>query len=193
MKKLIFLSFFSTIMCAQTYAHPSDDEQQKMALIIYAPATMEPGMQDMTAVTIWGPSRDKRYCLSGGFSSDFRNEGYLGVKGIFDYKMWPRVTVGLEAGAYANNTSFRGKRTLDSGVRASYQWIPFDRVWRRKPWSFYTGISAGALLGPGDKSFKEVEPYLDIHAGARYRIGNQWMLFSEISTRTATLGLSLKF
>jgi hypothetical protein len=191
MKRLIFLILFGAILCTETNAKPSENGQLEMGLTSLI--NRGSGQQDMTAVTIWGPSRAKSYSLSGGFSSDFRNEGYLGIKGMFDYRVWPRVTLGLEAGAYADDTSFQGKRTLASGVRASYQLTSFDRIWRRKPWNFYAGISAGALFGAGDKAFKEVEPYFDVHIGARYQISNKWALIGELSSRDATLGLGLKF
>lgn len=190
MKRLIFLFLFSAVLCTGTNAKPSENGQQEMGLI--SPAKRKSGQQDMTAVTIWGPSRAKRYCLSGGFSTDFRNEGYLGIKGMFDYRVWPRVTLGLEAGAYADDTSFQGKRTLASGFRASYQLTSFDHAWRRKPWNLYAGISAGALFGAGDKAFKEVGTYFDIHTGARYWISKRWALIGELSSRNATLGLGLK-
>lgn len=193
MKIFIISLFLSTVLYCETLGTPSGTKQHEIALTAVSSVSKAPSFQDLTDVTIWGPSRTKRFCLSGGFSSDFRNEGYLGAKGMFEYKMWPRVTLGLEAGVYVNNTSFQGKRTMSSGVRGSYQLIPFDRAWSRRPWSIYAGVGGGALFGAGDKEIEEVDPYVDLHAGARYRISRQWMLHSELTSRTATLGLSLIF
>ncbi|KOH46931.1 hypothetical protein [Sunxiuqinia dokdonensis] len=148
---------------------------------------------DQFLVSIWGPTRPKRFWLGGGFSSDFWNQSYVGGKGILDYLLWSRLTLGLEAGAWVGDTSLQSKRTLASGIRASYQFIPFNRSLRRRPWSLYAGMSCGAVFGAGHKEIDMIDPYVDLHAGARYLISNHWMLFSEITGRNATVGLGLRF
>lgn len=142
-------------------------------------------------VFLWTPSREQKYLLSGGYSSDFKYEGYLGVKGAVEYLISPAFSAGLEGGVYAGNTDFDWMRTIATGVRANYHFIPFEKR-RNNAWNVYGGISGGTLFGAGGKIVDEIDPYLDIHAGARYLITNTWLVLGEVTTRSATIGLSLR-
>ncbi len=147
---------------------------------------------DADELNLWGPAKDRKFILSVGYSTDFKYEGYLGLKATLDYRLSRDFSAGIEAGIHSGNLSFDWMRTVFTGVRSSYHLVSFGRTRRANPWNVYGGLSIGALFGAGGKVIGEVDPYIDIHAGARYLITNRWMIMSELSSRSATIGLSLR-
>ena len=144
-------------------------------------------------VNLWGPAKDRKFILSAGYSADFKYEGYLGLKATLDCMLRRNFSAGIEAGIHSGNLSFDWMRTVFTGLRGSYHLVTFGRTRSANPWSVYGGLSTGALFGAGGKVIDEVDPYIDIHAGARYLITNRWMIISELSSRSATIGLSFRF
>lgn len=148
---------------------------------------------DAADANLWGPAKDRKFILSAGYSADFKYEGYLGLKATLDYGFSRDFSAGIETGIHSGNLSFDWMRTVFTGVRGSYHLVSFGRTRKANPWSVYGGLSFGALFGAGGKVIDEVDPYIDIHAGARYLITNRWMIMSELSSRSATIGLSFRF
>lgn len=148
---------------------------------------------DADDVDLWGPAKDRKFILSAGYSADLKHEGYLGLKTTLDYMLSRNFSAGIEAGIHSGNLAFDWMRTVFTGVRGSYHLVTFGRTRSANPWNVYGGLSAGALFGAGVKVIDEVDPYIDIHAGARYLITDRWMIISELSSRGATIGLSFRF
>lgn len=148
---------------------------------------------DADDVGLWGPVKKPKFIFAVGYSADFKYEGYLGLKATLDYMPSRNFSAGIEAGLHSGNLSFDWMRTVFTGVRGSYHLVTFGRTRSANPWSVYGGLSAGALFGAGGKVIDEVDPYIDIHAGARYLITNRWMIMSELTSRGATIGLSFRF
>ena len=151
-----------------------------------------PAARKAIGSSIWQPVKEYRCLLSGGYSSELNDEGYMGAKGMVDYFLGSSFSVGVEGSLYFGGPSFSGNRTPSAGLRGSYHFI-VPKKKHYSPWGLYSGLNTGLDFGRGDKSFDELDPYVDVHVGARYLVSDTWTILGELSGRNAIVGLGLRF
>jgi hypothetical protein len=117
---------------------------------------------------------------------------FMGFQGTFDYQIDQEFSAGLQGNIYMGNSNFKGDRTPSLGVRGSYHFLERGHI-DSDPLDLYAGLGLGADLGKGNDEASEVGAYVALHVGLRYKVGYNWLLYSEVGTRNAALGMCFMF
>ena len=130
--------------------------------------------------------------FSGAFTTGMGYGSFIGLQGTFDYQIDEFFSAGLQGNLYFGNSQFKWDRTPSLGLRGSYHFLERGHI-DSAPMDLYAGLGLGADMGKNDKEAREVGAYVAVHVGFRYKVAYNWLVFSELSTRNAALGMCFMF
>jgi len=131
-----------------------------------------------------------RYVISGAMTTGSEYDRLFGGQASIDYRLSKRFSVGGQGNFYFLSSDLNGNREYALALRSNYHFMNMEKF-KNNPWDIYLGLSLGTKVYIAAKEVKDA--FVGVHVGARYKLDEKWMVFSEIGTRNAALGLAVSF
>lgn len=128
--------------------------------------------------------------LSGALTSGPEYNGGFGIQGMLDYRIQDRVSAGLQGNLYFLESKLTTNRQLSINLRANYHLVK-EKRFESNDWDWYFGIDLGGDLEGGNQKITEFKEFVGIHTGLRYKLNYKWIVFTEVGSRNASLGLAI--
>jgi hypothetical protein len=131
-----------------------------------------------------------RFVISGAITTGSQYDRLFGGQGSIDYRLSKRFSVGGQGNFYFLSSDLNGNREYALALRSNYHFMSIEKF-KKNPWDIYLGLSFGTKVYIAAKEMDDA--FVGVYVGARYSLDEKWMLFSEIGTRNAALGMAFTF
>lgn len=132
----------------------------------------------------------KSFVVSGAITTGSKYDRLFGGTVALDYRLSKRFSIGGQGNFYFQSSDLNGEREYAVALRSNYHFMKMKKF-NKNPLDMYFGLSLGTEVFIGDKEVKN--PFIAAHVGARYDLNDNWMVFTEVGTRNAALGLAVSF
>lgn len=139
---------------------------------------------------ILGQKNLSQFVLSGAMTAGKEYSRLFGGQVALDYRFDKRFSVGAQGNLFFKSSDLNGFRQYEAALRANYH-VLAGAQFKSNPFDLYFGLSLGSAVHPADVKFDNA--FIGAHAGLRYNLDQKWMIFTEVGTRNAALGLALNF
>ncbi len=187
-KKFCLAFAVLVLACSSTYAAKPEVSDANSTLADFPELPRTYGRSKL-----WSVETVSEFFFSGGLSYFFPQKTVLGYKLAVDYQITKRWGVGVHAANYHHYFPLAQARTPLVGARGMFTILSPGKRPGRKNAHLYLGVAADLIFGEYGDSVGELSVKADPLVGFRYRISEQWFLWTEGSYRTASIGVSFEY
>ena len=130
------------------------------------------------------------FVIAGAMTTGNEYERLFGGQMSADYRFTRKFSLGVQGNFYVLSTDLNEPREYALALRTNYHIVKFERF-KPNPFDVYIGLSFGSEVYPSQVKF--TEGFIAAHLGARYKLDDKWMVFSEVGTRNSSIGLAYSF
>lgn len=137
----------------------------------------------------------KSYTITDALTTGIDYDKIVGIQQTFDYRPYSRFSYGGQVNLFfgepiGDNGFGVNNKTTSIGLRGHYHFYD-QRIRQASPFDLYVGLTTGIHLGKGGESMDKVSFLIAPNAGVRYTLVKSWIVFAEISSLSAGIGIGI--